>query len=79
MSYRATLDVTIATVRTVSGWLTAHRRTHDTRPRQRAAATWVQAILVLRWLKDGIDVRALAREAESRRPLPTGTCTRPWR
>lgn len=48
MSYRATLDVPITTVRTVSGWLTAHRRTHDTRPHQRAATTWVQAVLVLR-------------------------------
>ena len=48
MSYRATVDVPIATVRTVSGWLTAHRRAHDTRPHQRAATTWVQAVLVLR-------------------------------
>ena len=63
MSYRATLDVPIATVRTVSGWLTAHRRAHDTRPHQRAATTWVQAVVVLRWLKDGTDVRALARDS----------------
>ena len=62
VSYRATVDVPIATVRTVSGWLTAHRRAHDTRPHQRAATTWVQAVLVLRWLKDGTDVRALARD-----------------
>ena len=42
LSYRATLDVPIATVRTVSGWLIAHRR--------------VQDILVLRWLiKDGTE------------------------
>ena len=42
LSYRATLDVPIATARTVSGWLIAHRR--------------VQAILVLRWLiKDGTE------------------------
>ena len=63
MSYRATLDVPIATVRTVSGRLTAHRRTHATRPRQRATTTWVQAVLVLRWLKGGTDVRALARDS----------------
>lgn len=63
LSYRATLDVPIATVRTVSGWLTAHRRAHDTRPHQRAATTWVQAVVVLRWLKDGTDVRALARDS----------------
>lgn len=35
--YRATPDVPITTVRTISGWLTAHRRTHDIRPYQRAA------------------------------------------
>ena len=29
LSYHATLDVPIATVRTVSGWLTVHRRAHD--------------------------------------------------
>jgi len=63
VSYRATVDVPIATVRTISGWLTAYRRTHDTRPHQRAATTWVQAVLVLRWLKDGTDVRALARDS----------------
>ena len=53
VSYRATLDVPIATVRTISGWLTAHRRAYDIRPHQRACTTWGQAILVLRWLKDG--------------------------
>ena len=63
MSYRATLDVPIATVCTISGWLTAHRRSHDTRPHQRACTTWGQAVLVLRWLKDGTDVRTLARDA----------------
>ena len=63
MSYRATLDVPIAAVRTVSGWLTARRRAHDTRPHQRAATIWVQAVVVLRWLKDGTDVRALARDS----------------
>ncbi|OLO43557.1 hypothetical protein BKH31_12250 [Actinomyces oris] len=63
MSYHSTLDVPIATVRTVSGWLTAHRHPHDTRPRQRVATTWVQAVAVLRWLKDGTDVRVLARDS----------------
>ena len=48
VSYRATLDVPIATVRTISGRLTAHRRTHDAQPHQRAATTWVQAVVVLR-------------------------------
>ena len=63
LSYRATLDVPIATVRTISGWLTAHRRAYDIRPHQRACTTWGQAVLVLRWLKDGTDVRTLARDA----------------
>ena len=63
MSYRATVDVPIATVRTVSGWLTTHRRAHDTSSHQRAATTWGQAVVVLRWLKDGTDVRALARDS----------------
>ena len=43
--------------------MTAHRRAHDIRPHQRACTTRVQAVLVLRWLKDGTDVRALARDA----------------
>ena len=48
LSYHATLDVPIATVRTISGWLTAHRRAHDIRPHQRACTTWGQAVVVLR-------------------------------
>ena len=81
LSYRATLDVPIATVRTISGWLTAHRRAYDIRPHQRACTTWGQAVLVLRWLKDGTDVRTLARDAGVsqatgyRYPPPA----RPWR
>ena len=55
LSYRTTLDVPIATVRIISGWLIAHRRDHDIRPHLRAATTWGQAILMLRWLKDGAE------------------------
>ena len=44
--YRAILDVPIATVRTVSGWLTAHCRAYDTRLLQRATTIWVQAVVV---------------------------------
>lgn len=29
LSYHATLDVPDSTARTISGWLTAHRKTHD--------------------------------------------------
>ena len=63
LSYRAAPDVPIATARTVSGWPTAHRRTHDIRPYQQAATTRVQTALVLRRPKDGTDARALTRDA----------------
>lgn len=63
LSYRATLEVSHATMARVSAWLQAHRRRTDTRPWQRAATCWTQAVLALRWLKDGTDVRLLARDA----------------
>ena len=63
LSHRVTLDVPIATVRTVSGWLTAHCRAYDTRLRQRATTIWVQAVVVQRWLRDGTDVWAVARDS----------------
>lgn len=52
LTYRATLDVPIGTVATVSRWIQARRRRVDTRAWQRAATCWTQAVLVLRWLKD---------------------------
>lgn len=64
LSYRATLDVPVSTVARVSRWLQAHRRRVDRRPWQRAATCWTQAILVLRWLKDGTDIDLLARDAK---------------
>lgn len=63
IAYRATLDVPHHSVATVSAWLQAHRRRHDARPWQRAATCWVQAVLVLRWLKDDTDIALLARDA----------------
>lgn len=63
LSYRATLDVPHATVARVSRWLQVHRSRVDARPWQRAATCWTQAVLALRWLKDGTDVRLLARDA----------------
>lgn len=63
-TYRATLDVPIETVARVSRWLQAHRARVDTRPWQRAATCWTQAVLVLRWLKDGTEVDLLARDAK---------------
>lgn len=63
LTYRATLDVPVQTVVCVSRWLHAHRVRSDTRPWQRAATCWAQAVLVLRWLMDGTEVRLLARDA----------------
>jgi hypothetical protein len=63
LAYRATLDVPVETAVTVARWIHAHRVRVDTRPEQRAATAWTQAVLVLRWLVDGTDVRLLARDA----------------
>lgn len=63
ITYRATLDVPAETARLVSSWLLAHRKAHDARPWQRAATPYVQAIMVLRWFKEGTDLRILARDA----------------
>ncbi|MGL4176333.1 MAG: transposase family protein [Dermatophilaceae bacterium] len=63
LSYRATLDVPHTTAARVSRWLQAHRNRVDARPWQRAGTCWTQAILVLRWFKDGTDVPLLARDA----------------
>lgn len=62
ITYRATLDVPHEVVARVSGWLQAHRRRVDARPWQRAATCWVQAVLVLRWLKEATEVAVLARD-----------------
>lgn len=64
LAYRATLDVPIDTAARVSRWLQAHRKRVDTRPWQRAATCWTQAVLVLRWLIEGTDVHLLARDAK---------------
>lgn len=52
------------TIARVSHWIHAHPRWVDARPWQRAATSWVQAVLVLRWLIDGTDVHLLARDAK---------------
>ena len=62
ITYRATLDVPAATVYQVSRWLSAYRKAHDVRPWQRAATSYVQAVMVLRWFKDATDLRLLARD-----------------
>lgn len=63
ITYRASLDVPVETLRAVTGWLREHRRSHDVRSWQRAATTYVQAVLVLRWFKEGTDIKVLARDA----------------
>ena len=63
ITYGATLDVPRETAVQVSRWLRAHRRRIDTRPWQRAATCWTQAVLVLRWFKDATKVHLLARDA----------------
>lgn len=63
MTYRATLDVPNQTLNTVTRWLTAHRKTHDTRPWQRAATARQQAVLTLRWFKQDTELRTVARDA----------------
>ena len=63
ITYRATLDVPIDTLRQVSRWLTAHRKGRDARPWQRAATPYVQAVMVLRWFKEDTDVAILTRDA----------------
>lgn len=63
LTYRATLDVPHETVARVARWIQVHRARVDAHPWQRAATCWTQAILVLRWLKDGTKVALLARDA----------------
>ncbi|WP_413768806.1 IS5 family transposase [Rhodococcus pyridinivorans] len=63
ISYRATLDVPEHTLAFVCRVLAAHRTRVDRRPWQRAATVYVQAVMVLRWFRNGTDVAALARDA----------------
>ncbi|MCB8914077.1 IS5/IS1182 family transposase, partial [Rhodococcus rhodochrous] len=55
ITYRATLDVPEHTLTFVARILAAHRRRTDRRPWQRAATVYVQALMVLRWFRDGTD------------------------
>ena len=38
---------------------------HDMRPWQRAATSWVQAVMLLRWLIEAANVAAVARDVEA--------------
>jgi hypothetical protein len=62
-TYRATLDVPDHICRVVAAWLQAWRRVHDARPWQRAATPWAQAVMFLRWARDGARVHMIARDA----------------
>ena len=77
ITYRATLDVPVETLRAVTSWLREYHQAHDLRPWQRAATVYVQAVMVWRLVQDATDIKLLARDAGSRWPPRTGTCTRP--
>ena len=64
LSYPATLDVPESIAHAICLWLAAHRRTHDTRPWQRAATCRAQAVLVLRWMVSGTALTTLARDTK---------------
>lgn len=63
ISHRATLDVPKETLEFLSHALDAHRTQVDTRPWQRAATPYEQAVMVLRWFRAGTNIAALARDA----------------
>lgn len=62
ISYRATLDVPVSTLATLTDWLRHYRQAHDSRPWQRAATAREQAIMVLRWFREATDLKILARD-----------------
>ncbi len=63
MSHRASLDVSAAVLKAVTGWIARHRRRPGSRPAQRAGTVHTQVVLALRWLRHRLDLRILAREA----------------
>ncbi|MFW6640320.1 transposase family protein [Nocardiopsis algeriensis] len=60
--YTATLDVDQATVWHLSALLNAERQRRGTRTGTRALTCYKQAVLVLRWFRDGTAIDALARD-----------------
>lgn len=72
IAYRATLDVPVHTLLRVTAWLTQHRRRIGTPKGSRRAGCRTQALLVLRWLREGAPMRVLARDAG----LPISTAYR---
>ena len=69
VSYPAALDVPESIAHAICLWLAAHRRAHDARPWQRAAACRVQAVLLLRWVVAGTALTALARDSRVSRAM----------
>jgi DDE superfamily endonuclease len=63
VSHRASLDVSPAVLKAVTGWIARHRRRPGSRPAQRAGTVHAQVALVLRWLRHRLDLRTLAGEA----------------
>jgi hypothetical protein len=72
ITYRATLDVPVQTLLRVTAWLVQHRRRIGTPKGSRRASARTQAVLVLRWFREGLPMRLLARDAA----LPISTAYR---
>lgn len=64
-TYRATIDVPEHTLAFVTRILAAHPHRTDRRRWQRAATVYVQAVMALRWFRDGTAIAALARDRVS--------------
>lgn len=62
VTYTATLDVHRDTLRRLCALLAQERRRIATPARSRALSCYKQAVLVLRWFRDGTCVQALARD-----------------
>lgn len=63
VTYLATLDVPRHVVEYVARLLAAHRKTLGTRRRTRALGPFRQAVMALRWFRDGGCIHCLARDA----------------
>jgi hypothetical protein len=64
IAYRATLDVPRELAQYLSRLLHAERRRRGTRKNSRALTCFGQAVLGLRWFRQGVEVAALARDHE---------------
>ncbi len=62
VTYTAVLPIAQETVQFVSGLLAAERRRRGTRGRRRALGCYRQAVLVLRWFRDGTRLAQLATD-----------------